>query len=952
MTPTRQRLPHLSPWRVWAAGATVWMGGCAVALPPANKGAGAQAPSSVVAASTVAGKAEARAASPVDSTTATAPGAAANAGLPPFEQVIKGAEAQTGLLHIWRKGDKVWLELRPEALGRPLFLSPKLATGIGEAGVFGGLMQSRFAQVGRPQWVEFRRVNQQIQLLAINGSFVADAQTPQARAVKAAYSPSLLSSAPLASAPHPATGGVLVDATPLLLGDWLGMAQHLQRSYRQSYALDGRHSSLQTARTQAQSTVFEVVQHFATAGIAAPGGNPPGTPSATVPVNQPDPRSLFVTLHLSLTPLPAQAMPRRPADPRVGYFTSTVTDFTQDLLRNPRQRFINRWRLEKKQPEAALSEPVRPIVFWLDPSIPLAYRDTITEGVLAWNRAFEAIGFKQAIEVRTPPAGQAFDTLETGHASIRWMTNSQPGFGAIGPSHVDPRSGEILDAQIALESLSSRAMRAVRSQILPAGPTAADAADAANAAGHEHCQHAEQAHEQLTLGLDWRALQHPKASAGGGLDPDAPEVQAFVLAYLKDTTMHEVGHALGLRHNFRASHWRSPQELLDLKLTTEQGHSASVMDYGPINLPPPGQAGGAPFQTTLGPYDLWAIAYGYTPLPADPQAAAVQLQQIAARANQPAEADALAFGTDEDSSLGLDPEVMPFDLGRDPVAHAQTRIAIVRDLFQRQVLMQRPMQALAPTQAQVQTASPPMPDPGLARRTVLYGLRELSRSSQVLMRQIGGVVTRRAAAFQGEDALQPLPADRQRAALDELLRTYLTPEAITLPPALQRRLGPDYLERADNGDGQTANTDFSWAQQLLALQRPVLDGLMAEGLAERLMDNVDKTRDTEARPLTLKALHARLFDAIWATTPTQDALAPAWRSLQREHVNRLAAAVLRAGSGRADVRSVMRQQAQLVLQHLQAKRFGGPQSTAEAHRQDCIQTLSAALQAQVVRNTP
>jgi hypothetical protein len=863
--------------------------------------------------------------------------AASNAGLTPFEQVTKGASHDSGLLHIWRKGDKTWIEVRPEAMGKPLFLSPKLATGIGEAGVFGGLMQSRFAQVGRPQWVEFRRVNQQLQLLAINSAFVADAQAPQARAVKAAFSPSLLASVPLASAPNPSTGGVLIDASALLLGDWLGMAAHLQRSYRQSYALDTRNSQVQTARTHADTTVFEVVQHFATSSIAAPGGNPPGTPSSSLPLNQPDPRSLFVTLHLSFTPLPAQPMARRAADPRVGYFTSTVTDFTQDLPRTPRVRFINRWRLDKKQPDAALSEPVHPIVFWLDPSIPAGYRDAITQGVLEWNKAFEAIGFKQAIEVRTPPADQPFDTLETGHTAIRWMTNSQPGFGAIGPSHVDPRSGEIIDAQIALESLSARAIRTARSQILVVSTDPGwqqGAVDTSTPPG-DHCEHGALAYEQLDWGLNWLAAQGSEGVTPS-LDPDAPEVQAFVQAYLKDTTMHEVGHALGLRHNFRASHWRSPQQLQDLKLTTEQGNSASVMDYSAINLPPPGQHGGAPFQTTLGPYDHWAIAYGYGPLPADALAASQALKDIAARAGLPDQADALAFGTDEDAAQGLDPEVLPFDLGNDPVAFAQTRIAIVKDLLARQ--------------AQPTTAPPA--DPSLARRTVSYGLRELTRTSQTLLRQVGGVVMRRAAAYQGGDAMRPLPAAQQRAALDELVRTYLSPEALAMPASLQRRLAPDYQERADNGDGNFNGTDFSWADQLLSLQRPVLDVLTSDGLAERLLDNADKSRDNEPQPLTVKELHKRVFDAVWDTTVKQDALSPAWRSLQREHVNRVAVAVVRSGSGRADVRALVRSQAQRLLTHLRDHKFGGPDSTAEAHRQDCIQTLTAALQANVVRNSP
>ncbi len=873
---------------------------------------------------------------------AAAASAASNAGLTPFDQVTKGASHDEGLLHIWRRGDKTWIEVRPDVMGKPLFVSPKLATGIGEAGVFGGLMQSRFAQVGRPQWVEFRRVNQQLQLLAINSAFVADAQSPQARSVKAAYSPSLLASVPLASAPHPGTGGVLIDASALLLGDWLGMAAHLQRSYRQSYALDPRNSLVQTARTHARATVFEVVQHYGTASLAAPGGNPPGIPSASLPINQPDPRSLFVTLHLSFTPLPAQPMARRAADLRVGYFTSTVTDFTQDLPRTPRVRFINRWRLDKKQPDAALSEPVQPIVFWLDPSIPLAYRDTITQGVLEWNKAFEGIGFKQAIEVRTPPVDKPFDTLETGHAAIRWMTNSQPGFGAIGPSHVDPRSGEIIDAQIALESLSARAIRTARSQILVNGNPAATppANTGAATSPSDRCEHGAQAYEQLDWGLSWLATTTATGATGAtdasGLDPDAPEVQAFVLAYLKDTTMHEVGHALGLRHNFRASHWRSPQQLLDLKLTTEQGNSASVMDYSAINLPPPGQHGGAPFQTTLGPYDHWAIAYGYSPLPADPQAASQALKDIAARAGLPDQADALAFGTDEDAAQGLDPEVLPFDLGKDPVAFAQTRIAIVKDLLARQA----------------QPPTVPVTDPSLPRRTVSYGLRELARTSQILMRQVGGVVMRRAAAYQGSDAMRPLPAAQQRAALDELIRTYLSPESLAMPSALQRRLAPDYQERGDNGDGNFSATDFSWAEQLLGLQRPALDVLTSDGLAERLLDNADKTRDSEPQALTVKELHKRVFDAIWDTPVRQDALSPAWRSLQREHVNRVAMAVARSGSGRADVRALVRLQAQRLLAHLRAHKVGGPDSTAEAHRQDCIQTLAAALQASVVRNTP
>jgi hypothetical protein len=852
----------------------------------------------------------------------------------PFDQVIKGAERQDGLLPIWKKQDKIWIELPADAFGKPLFLSPKLASGIGEAGVFGGLMQSRWAQVGRPQWIEFRKVHQQVQLLAINAAYTAQKDTPQARAVQAAFSPSLLGSVPLASAPHTKSGAVLIEANALLLGDLLGVAQHLQRAYRQGYGLDARNSAVMQSRSQPNSVEFEVLQHFATAGIAA-GGGAPGTPQSTVPTSVPDPRSLFITVHYSLTALPDKPMPTRIADPRVGYFTTTVADFTDDLARTPRQRFINRWRLEKKEPDAALSEPVKPIVFWLDPSIPDAYRPTITEGILEWNKAFEAIGFKNVIEVKTPPADKPFDTLETGHTSIRWMTNSQPAFGAIGPTHVDPRTGEILDADIALESLSSRAIRTVRSQFFSLGTSSTSPEQDVDGHGHadspDTCQHAAQAAEQLGLALDVLEAQ-------GVIDPDSPQVREFVLAYLKDTTMHEVGHTLGLRHNFRASRWHTAQELTDPVLTKEKGNSASVMEYGAINLPMPGQRAGTPFQTTLGPYDYWAIEYGYKPLPDDKAEARKALRAIAQRSADPALADALAFGTDEDNAIGLDPQSLVFDLGKDPVAFARTRVAIMRDLFERQA--RRELK--------------PEDDPTLLRRSVSYGLRDLARTSQILLRQIGGVVTRRDAPGSGRDLLDPLPAAQQRAALDMLMTDFLSPRAFSLPPALLRKLAPDYMDRQEGGDtnGSPVPTDFSVADLQLALQREIVSTLMSEPLAERLLDNIDKTRDIEKQPLTVRELHRTLQEAIWPEEAAPAGFESARRNLQRDYVNRLAVAVVRGASNRADVRAVMRMQALKLLKQLKAQPAGDPNSTASAHRQDCIDTLSRALDASVVRPSP
>ena len=908
-----------------ALAATLLLNGCATA-PAATAGRGtgaavlASAPSSSSSGSSSAGS------------------SGGSSAAPAFEQVVRGAKRYDGMLPIWHRQEKAWIELSPEDFGKPFFLSPRLSTGIGEAGVFGGLMQSRWAQVGRPQWVEFRKVNQQVQLLAVNATFTAQRGTPQARAVASAFSPSLLASVPLASSPQGRSGKVLIEANALLMTDMLGLAQQLQRSYRQGYALDTRHSTLLRAQPHEEGLLFELSQHFATSSISSGG--------STVPLSVPDPRSLFITVRYALTPLPGSPMATRPADARVGYFATTVADFTNDLARTPRLRHINRWRLEKKDPDTALSEPVRPIVYRLDESIPEAYREAIRDGVLVWNKAFEKIGFQNAVQVRMPAADGEPEGWEPGEATIRWMTNSQPSFGALGPTHVDPRTGEILDADIAIESLSSRSMRTTRSQFLsilqppssarPAGARAAsplasakpDAAPADEVDGHAHengsCEYSAQAAEQLGMAMD-------VLEARGLLDPDGPEVQAFVLAYLKDTTMHEVGHTLGLRHNFRASRWRTDAELNDPALGEEGGNSASVMDYAPINLPLPGHPAGASFQTTLGPYDYWAIEYGYKPLPADKAQADAMLREIARRSESPQWADALAYGSDEDYAQGLDPEALVFDLGRNPVAYARTRLAIVRDLFERQATRRLK----------------PEDDPSLLRRSVGYGLREMERTGQILMRQIGGIVTRRDGPDSTRALLEPLPAAQQRAALRMLAQDFLSPDAVKLSPALQRRLVPDYLDRQMNDDS-ASSTDFSLAEQQLALQRGVLSGLMSETLSERLLDNIDKTRDTERSPLTPQELHRPLREAIWsgkAHPRTQDG---ATRNLQREHVRRLAEAIARNDSDRADVRALLRGEATQLLAQLRAQKPGADAIEA-AHRRDCIDTLASALSPSIVR---
>jgi len=898
----------------------------------------------------------ASAGSAIASFTATVTPAAPPAppGSPPsFASIIKDAKRIEGPLTVWQKEDKIWIELMPDTFGKLFLLSPKIKNGIGEAWVLGGLMGYPINGAGGQQVVEFVRVHNTVRLQARNLDVLAKAGTPEALAVASSYSASLLGSTAVASQPHPDRKSILIDATSFFLADQMGIGMMLQRGLRQGYGLERSNSTITAVRANPQATVIEVAQHFVNGSpsLPAPGSLAAlfGGPTPTIPRFLPDSRSLMVGLNYSLAPLPATPMATRAADPRLGLFSTTVFDFSNDLQRTPRQRFVNRWRLEKKDPSAALSDPVKPITFWIDKNVPLAYRETVRAAVLEWNKAFEKIGFQGAIAVQQQPDDATWDTLDYGYSSVRWMMNADPVFGAIGPSHTDPRTGEILDADIAFEGMSARSIRGLRAQVLGSGGRAAPSAtvaapasfgapyqvptpiaalwglpteETAAALDHRLCAHSALAAEQMGYAMD-------VLEARGELDPDSPVAQQFVLDHVKDSIMHEVGHALGLRHNFRASRVYTEAQLSDVEFTRANGTTGSVMEYNAVNLARPGAPSVLPFQTTLGPYDYWAIEYAYKPMAAGskPDDERAELLKIAARSSEPL----LAYGTDEDAIIALDPETLQLDLGSDPVVFAAKRLEIARDLFRRQETRVLPADR----------------DYAVLRRSINYALNDATRAVGVLVKQIGGVRTLRDFPGSGRDPLTPVPAKVQREALDLIAKAVLVPEGLSLSPTLQRRLAPDYLDRAEVFIG---GTDYQVPERLLGLQSAVLGYLMSDVIAARILDSVGKF-DRPAEAFQLNELYERLLRDVWVELGTGRTIAPMRRELQRDHINRLALAVLRpVGTPRADARGLLREQTRALLVRLQsAQGRGGLDAQTRAHLADSADTLRQALAAPMPR---
>jgi len=880
---------------------------------------------------------------------ATATGAAPSGAAPgtpppprPFADVIKDAKEQPGLFPLWSKDDKVWIELKPEQFDQLYFLQANLSRG-----VMSDSPVSMARAMLRGNIVAFRKVGNNVQLIARNFSNYAKPATPIAVATAEGTSDSLLAAAPVASAPHPERKSVLVEANALLLGDIPMITTALDTTYRAGYALDRPNSYFRETQSRADATTFDVTAHFAIPKLPVP--TPMPTPS---PVPQPRPvsgvpdaRSFFVGLFYTLSKLPDEPMRARAADGRVGHFNQRIWDFSDNQAAFARKYVINRWRLEKRDPSAALSEPKKPIVYWLDKNIPLEYRDTVKAGVLEWNKAFEKIGFKDAIRVEQQPDDATWSTHETGRASVRWFVDYNDGALAVGPSRVDPRTGEILDADITMgngwvtlprrraEVQYPRPMPAANADgseavatWLPAGAARTQASrlprdlGGSDDAAFELCSYGQSAIAEASFALDLLALR-----GGEALDPK--EAERIVHATLKDVTTHEVGHTLGFRHNFRASTIYTQAQINDPAFTRANGIGGSVMDYNAFNVALDKEPQGEYVMSTLGPYDYWAVEYAYKELPAAAESA--ELQKIAARSSEPL----LAYGTDEEivgDLDGMDPEVNQRDVGGDPLEFARRRVQLSRELFDR--LQAREVK--------------PGEDYDILTRNFQSGLAQLGLAFELAGKFVGGVVYRRDQAGSGRAPLTPVAADKQRAALKLINDNLFAADGFNIKPEFASRLVDSALER-----GFIPPLDRSLDATLLGLQTATMDRLLSPRVAERLQNARNKVANGTP-VLGLDELYGSLTRAVWGEGVATADTTPARRALQREHARRLATIITRPGVGTAagDARALHRLTAKMLLARAQqAKGNSKLGNQTRAHLDEIIDTLDAALKAQASR---
>ncbi len=852
---------------------------------------------------------------------AAAPAAAAEkpdpTALKPFNDVLKGAKEIKGFFTLHQKDEKVWIEIKPEQLDVPFFFSSNITNSLGERGLYG-------SQMGDSYMAVFKRIGNHIQLIAKNAEFVAQPGSPQTHVVAQGFSDSLISSATVVSAPHTDSKAFLIEANALLFTDIPSYSTNLEFAYRMPFSLDQRNTSFGKIRADENLTGLSVSAHFAVPRLAAPPlvPLPPTVRLPDPPRTIPDARSAFVGFYYSFAALPKTTMPVRVADDRVGHFITSQYDGTDDIKPTTANRLVNRWRLEKQDPAAAISPPVKPITYWLDKNVPEKYRKSIAEGILEWNLAFEKIGFKDAIVVKQQSETDDFDTLDANHASIRWFAGADVGF-AIGPSHVDPRSGEILDADIGMSDIFSRsARREVAEDNGMATLTAMLTPEIGENTGnqkHLHsknslCSYATDSHQEMNFAFDL-------LESRGEFEMDSPKAEKIAQAYVKDVIMHEVGHTLGLRHNFRASSIYSLKQIQDIEFTKKNGIAGSVMDYTPFNLATKGEQQGEYVMSTLGPYDYWAIEYAYRPL--DTATEKEDLAKIASRSTEPY----LAYATDEDAgSIVADPEVNRYDLSGDPLAYAKKRITLSRELWDR-----------------LQTKQIKAGESYLSlRRSFEAGFGQFLRAVPVAAKYVGGVTFLRDHAGTGRPTFTPVSVERQREALSLIASNLLKSDSLKLTPELVSRLGSDRF-------AGSARPDVSLSQRLTGIQGATLEYLMSDLVATRLLDSQEKVSDSK-KVLGLSELLDTVQTAVWSELKGGKEITGMRRNLQREHLKRVANTLLRPSAGTpADARSLQRANA-LVLQNDIRVAMNKPMSKeSKAHLSECYNSLTEALKAPLAR---